>query len=244
MRSLFALALLAATAPVATSARVQPPLSAIGYTSVAVAGARFHAVIANMGTRKLAAKTVHSPRLVSVRQMVASEHAVAAITGTFYSPRSQRPVAQVLVDGKLVSTGNRGSAVGVDWMGKVRVFDTRHAKGVDWSSYRYGFRGAVRVVTDGKVHPNPKAQKFKDRKIWGRAARTGLGITKSGKLCMIATSKPVTLSELGVAMKKLGVVDGVSMDGGGSTCLYYGGAYVVAPKRKLSNLFVVSPSGL
>jgi exopolysaccharide biosynthesis protein len=45
---------------------------------------------------------------------------------------------------------------------------------------------------------------------------------------------------LGKAMKSRGVQDAVSLDGGGSTCLFYQGSLVVPPQRKLSNLFVLS----
>jgi len=34
-------------------------------------------------------------------------------------------------------------------------------------------------------------------------------------------------------------VDAVNLDGGGSTCLYYRGAMVVAPGRRLSNLLTL-----
>jgi len=155
--------------------------------------------------------------------------------------RSQKAVADVLVDGDLRSHGSRGTVVAVDWYGGVRIFDRPFQTHVDWSSYRYGFRGAVRVVAGGKVRPNPRAQRFHDRRIWGRAARSGLGLTRNGKLMLFVTREKVTLSEFGRAMRSRGVVDGVSLDGGGSTCLYYKGTLVVSPHRRLCNLFVVCP---
>jgi hypothetical protein len=150
-----------------------------------------------------------------------------------------------LVDGNLVARGSRGSAIGVNYYGDVRIFDQAFRKPVDWGEYRFGLRGTVRVVQNGKVCPDPKAQKFRDSRLWGRAARTAIGTTSKGKIVLMATKSSVTLSELGKAMRQRGVQDGISLDGGGSTCLYYQGSLVIPPSRKLCNLFVLSarPAG-
>lgn len=211
----------------------------MGYTQVKVGKHAFHVVVADLRSDRFTPKMVLSSGVVPVGQLVRRSTPVAAITGTFFGLNTRRPVAEVMVDGDLKSPGRRGTVLAVDWYGQVKIFDVGHARSVDWSKYRYGLRGAVRVVSKGKVRPNPRAQRFKDKRIWGRASRTGVGITKSGKLCLIATSSAVTLSELGKAMRKVGVVEGVSLDGGSSTCLYMNGAFMITPKRKLNNLFVL-----
>ena len=211
----------------------------IGYTTFKYGRAGYHMVTADFRTELVSAETVHSQKLTSVWTMIKQSQPAVAITGTFFAPSCQRPVADVLVDGKLTAKGDRGSVVAVDWFGKVSIFDSRFKKKVDWSLYRFALRGAIRVLTAGKVNPNPKAQHFRDRRLWGRAARTAVGITKSGKLVLLATRSSVTLSELGKAMLSRGVRDAISLDGGSSTCLYYRGAMVISPGRKLSNLFVV-----
>ena len=90
------------------------------------------------------------------------------------------------------------------------------------------------------MRPNPKAQRFRDRRIWGRASRTGVGLTKKGKLVLMATSQSVTLSEFGKAMVSQGVREALSMDGGTSTCFYYRGSMLIRPGRNLSNMLVLS----
>ena len=100
------------------------------------------------------------------------------------------------------------------------------------------------MVTKGVVHPNPKAQKFKDPAIWGKAARTGVGLTKNQKLILIATKEKVTLSGLGKAMVKAGVKEGLALDGGGSACLYVDGKMVVGTSRLLSNMIVLDESAV
>lgn len=214
--------------------------SPLSYELLAHGKAKFHVVTADLNSGQIEARTVHSPQLISVWSLLARGKPVAAITGTFFSFGSQKPIADVLVDGNLVAQGSRGSGIGVDYFGAVTILKQSFRKGVDWRDYRYGLRGAVMVVSNGKVCPDPKSQRFRDKRIWGHAARTAIGMTKNGKLVMMATRSKITLSQLGKAMKARGVLDGISLDGGGSTCLFYQGSLVVPPQRKLCNLFVLS----
>lgn len=224
------------------SATHAQPADFIAYATLKHGHAKYHVVTADLNSGMVTGGAVHAKRLTSIWTLVKQDQPLAAITGTFFDPRSQRPVADVLIDGALVAKGSRGTALGVNYFGEVKIFDKPFKSAVDWSDYRYGIRGAVRVVSNGSVQPNPKAQKFKDSRIWGKASRTGVGLTKNGKLVLVATVNQVTLRELGYAMKKLGVKEGLSFDGGGSTALYYKGSLVIPPKRKLNNLFTLRPS--
>lgn len=213
---------------------------AIAYDSFKYARHYYHVVTVNLSAGTCKATTVHCDWLTSVHRLIEPKQPAVAITGTFFSPGSQKCVADVLVDGNLVAQGARGTAVGVDWYGNVSIFDEPFNKKIDWSTYQFGLRGAVRVVDGGKVRPNPIAQRFHDRNIWGKAARTGLGLTKSGKLLLFGTNDRVTLSEFGKAMAMRGVRNGVSLDGGASACFYYNGAYLIPPHRRLCNMFLVT----
>ncbi|MFN3683836.1 MAG: phosphodiester glycosidase family protein [Fimbriimonadaceae bacterium] len=215
------------------------PASPIGYEKVRVGRATYHVVKADLSSPRIEAAVVSAPKLVSIWRLVSGQRAVAAVTGTFFDPRSQKPVADVFSNGVLKASGNRATLVGFDFFGAVQIRDVPFGKPVDWSEFRHGLRGAVRVVTKGRVRPDPKAQRFRDPRIWGRAARTGLGVTKSGKLVLIATSQRVHLRELGAAMVRAGVREGVALDGGGSTALYYRGQLVARPSRLLNNLVVL-----
>jgi exopolysaccharide biosynthesis protein len=210
----------------------------IAYDSFKYGNHFYHVVAVNPASCSV--KTVHQDWLTSVHTMVDRSQPKVAITGTFFSPGSQKCVADVEVDGKMVATGARGTTVAVDYYGKVSIFDEPFNSQIDWSLYQFGLRGAVRVVDGGRVAPDPKAQRFHDPAIWGSASRTGLGLNKAGKVLLFATPDRVTLSEFGKAMKSRGVRNGVSLDGGASTCMYYNGTFVVAPHRKLCNLLVVS----
>lgn len=211
----------------------------IAYQSFKRGNAYYHAVIADLSSGRVQPRTVLNESLVSPWSLIAMAPPTAAITGTFFAPGVGTPVADVLVDGDLMVRGNRGTAVAVDYLGKVHILDRPYLRKVDWQGYRFGLRGTVRLVTNGKVNPNPRAQRFRDPAIWSPNPRTGIGLTKAGKLVLMATRNAVSLSEFGRAMVARGVRDAVSLDGGGSTCLYYRGAMVVKTQRRLSNLFAL-----
>jgi len=214
--------------------------SSVAHISFVIGKVRYHAVVVDMTSGKVSVKTVLANGSKTAWSMIGKDQPIAAITGTFFSPAEAIPVADVLVDGDLKAKGDRGSCFGVDYFGAVNIFDEHFKQPVEWSNYQYGLRGAVRVVSDGRVCPDPKAQRFHDRRIWSSASRTGIGLTKAGKLVLIATNKPVTLSEFGRAMLACGVKNGLSLDGGSSSCLYYNGEMLISPKRRLTNLLVIT----
>ncbi|MCH8979657.1 MAG: phosphodiester glycosidase family protein [Armatimonadetes bacterium] len=227
--------LLAATIAPATVEHARP----IRYQSFQEGYVYYHAVLADMSADQVTAEAFYASKLTSAWKMIGVRQPAAAITGTFFGHKSQQPVADVIVDGQLVARGHRGSAVGVDWYGKVHIFDTPFEQPIDLYEYKHLLRGVIRLVRDGKVSPNPKAQHFKDPRLWGKAPRTGIGLTGNGVLVMMATNNRVTLSQFGRAMKKLGVRDAVALDGGGSTMLYYRGELVLEPRRNLSTMFIL-----
>lgn len=231
-----------AVIPLIVLSAVVPPVksASVAYETFRSGRAGFHMVQVDLGAGAAQIKTIHNNGLTNVWNLIGREQPIFAITGTFFGPKSQVPVADVLVNGELRARGNRGSGIGVGYDGTVTIFDARFKEAYDWGMYQYGLRGGVRVISGGKVCPNPKAQWFKDASIWGRAARTGLGLTKSGKLVAVATVNKISLSELGNAMKSRGVVNGISFDGGTSTCFYYNGSMLIPPGRRLCNMLVVS----
>lgn len=216
----------------------------IAHWVLASGGHRYHVVQADTTEGFVATRTVLRHGRVSPWEFVRRERPRVMMTGTFFAMQNGTPVADVLIDGILAAKGNRGSALGIRPDGTIALWDKPFKRKEEWDGYAYGLRGAVRVVTKGKVHPNPKAQRFKDPAIWGQAARTAVGLTKGGKLLLVATKERVTLSGLGKAMVKAGATDGLALDGGGSACLYVDGKMVVSTSRPLSNMLVLTESAV
>ncbi len=199
----------------------------------------FHSVQIDLRSEAVLPAVVHSPRLETFWELVREDTPVVAVTGTFFNTSSGYPVGDIVVNGRRTAEGLRGSVLAVNWFGEVDIFDSGYQKGIDWGNYRFGLRGTVRLLRDGKLAVNPKAQHFKDGRVWSRAARCAVGTKKNGDLVIFATQQGVTLVELGKAMLQAGVTNAVNLDGGASACLFYRGDLKVKPGRKLSNLFVV-----
>lgn len=213
--------------------------SASAYGTFTYKNVSYHKVQVDLSHAKITPTAYYSPRLTSLWTAIGDRQPIAAITGTFFAFENQKPVADVVIDGKQVASGLRGSALAVDWFGDVRIFDPKVRQEADYFPYRYVLRGMVRIVHEGFVNPEPWNQGFKDRGIWGKARRTAIGITKHNKMILVATNSSVSLRDLGHAMVSQGASNAVSLDGGGSTSLYYMGNLKVAPNRKLSTMFMI-----
>lgn len=225
-----------------TLAQPEPVITeqrAISYSSFQSGRAYFHQVTVDLNNATVSPEVVLADRPTSIYGFTQNDMPAVAITGTFFNTWSAYPVGDVVVDGKQVASGQRGSMIGVDWNGSVEIVDTAFKQPVDLSKYRFALRGAVRLIKGGVVAPNPKAQKFRDPRIWGRASRCAIGINHKGELAMFATKYNVTLWELGSALHKRGIVEAISMDGGGSTSFMYRGEALIHPGRGISNMFMV-----
>ncbi|RYG33211.1 phosphodiester glycosidase family protein [bacterium] len=188
----------------------------IGYRVLSSGGHRYHVVQADTTEGFVSTRTVLRNGRVSPWAFVKREQPRVMMTGTF----------------------------GIRPDGTIALWDKPFKRKEEWDGFAYGLRGGVRVVTKGIVHPNPKAQRFKDPAIWGKAARTAVGLTEHGKLVLVATKEKVSLTGLGRAMVKAGVREGLALDGGGSACLYVDGKMVVSTSRPLSNMLVLSESAV
>lgn len=216
--------------------QLPPSMWPVRYDSFVSEGALYHEVRIHPDQTKTAMDVDFANAPKPFRLFADSTEPAVVVTGTFFHPRSGYPVGDIVVEGNLLAHGMRGSALRVGWDGKRSIFDTPFQGKVDWSEARFGLRGLVRVVQNGKVCPNPKAQKFRDPSVWRPAERVAIGLTKDGTMKIFATNKEVILSQLGRAMVKRGVVEAVNLDGGSSTAMYYRGKTIIAPKRRLSNV--------
>lgn len=218
-------------------------LMAVRYDSFRHKGVIYHEVRLSMEPGRTRAQVQFVNQPSPLRTFAIVEKPALVVNGTFFHPHSGWPIADVLINGKLMVAGNRGSGLGVTWEGDIQLFDQNFGKKVDWEPYEYGLRGLVRVISDGKVTPNPKAQRFRDARIWGRASRVAAGISQGGRVRFYATQSQVTLSALGSAMKTRGVVNAVAFDGGSSAGMVYRGKTLVRPGRAVSNVVRVLETG-
>ena len=111
-------------------------------------------------------------------------------------------------------------------------------KDFSWEKYKYAINAGPRLLTNGRVVVDPKAEGFSDpRFTTNRGQRSALGITKKNKLLLV-TVADVTVKELAEILKSLGAYQAVNLDGGASSALYCKGKILTTPGRKLSSVLM------
>ncbi|HNY11466.1 MAG TPA: phosphodiester glycosidase family protein [Candidatus Wallbacteria bacterium] len=105
-----------------------------------------------------------------------------------------------------------------------------------WEKTQFAVGGGPRLLRDGSVINCAADEKFRPDVAKGRAPRTAIGMTSTGKLLLVCvdgrqpkTSAGMNLKELSALMVKLGAVDAMNLDGGGSTTLYLMGKVMNSP---------------
>lgn len=145
-------------------------------------------------------------------------------------------------DSKMVQRFKKGDAVAYKLSYCKSDFTKANRKGqaIQWEHIRTTIGAGPALVKNGVILADASKEGFTEDKITkNRGQRSFVGVTKSNILIM-GTVSDVTVKELGEIVKNLGVTDGINLDGGASSGLYYGGKYVTAPGRKLSNALVVT----
>jgi len=118
----------------------------------------------------------------------------------------------------------------------------------EWENVNHIISGGPYLVKDGQVYVDIKDQKLLS--IGGRNPRTAIGYTKDNRFIIVTadgregSSIGLTLKELAYYMQKLGCVNAMNLDGGGSTVMYVKGMITNRPPVKggiaLSNALTIS----
>ncbi len=126
---------------------------------------------------------------------------------------------------------------------------------LDVSKIRHAVTGAGRLLKSGKPALDLAAEKLKPDFSTTRHPRTAAGVTQGGTILLVTVdgrqktlSRGMSLPELTALMQRLGAVDAVNLDGGGSTALAIFGGIVNAPsdasERPVADMLVVGSGAI
>jgi phosphodiester glycosidase len=219
--------------------------TSVNYRKVKVWGTPAHVVTVNLNdpTVTVSVALARNPaRSEAFRSVLHRTRPAAALTGTFFSTRSFWPVGDIVVDGQCLNQGLVGTALAITPENQVELIPTRHHPRRDWSAYSTVLCGGPRLLTNGHVTVGPRWEGFRDRSLLKLRPRTAVGVTRWGKLLLVAVAKPIHLTRLARIMRSLGARNAVTMDGGSSTALFYRGRFFSRPARALTNILVVYDS--
>ncbi|MUG88969.1 copper amine oxidase [Paenibacillus timonensis] len=173
--------------------------------------------------------------------------AVVAVNGTFFNAYTNEaykaPYGYIVSGGelKMKASGDKRTIFTYDSNLLARLIpgaDFNDAFGA--GTMEGALQAGPRLVVNGKVAIDVKAEGFKDPKILtGGGARSALGLTRDHKLILL-TSGGATIPQLAEIMKQAGAYQAMNLDGGASSGLYYNGKYLTPPGRKISNALIVT----
>ena len=144
-------------------------------------------------------------------------------------------VINIIGDNKLLSYFGKGNKI--NFTPKIEVDGCEKTT---WGNVMIGVGGGPRVLVKGITQFNPSNELFSDPKILERSgARSAIGYTADNKLILITISS-AKVHDLGRVLKSLGCTDGMNLDGGASSGLWFNGKMIVTPGRQISNALCFS----
>ena len=180
----------------------------------------------------------------------------STISGTFEGLYADIPKMPIQPGNAVLSvSGERAEAVRMLIPGE-RVRFKFEATGFDWTKVDQVMGGGPTLVREGKIFVDASRQGFNDAFTNKRHPRTAMGRTSSGDIWIAVIdgrqkmSDGATLPETALIMQRLGCVDAVNLDGGGSSAINVLGLTLNRPsdgkERPVANGVIVlgeRPSG-
>lgn len=126
---------------------------------------------------------------------------------------------------------------------------TIECKGTDWEKTTDAIGGGPFILRRGEEHVTFAEEGFREGFSTNRHPRTAVGKTENGDVWIVAIdgrqamSAGASLPETAAIMKRLGCVDAINLDGGGSTTMNLGGVTINRPsggqERAVANALLV-----
>lgn len=189
-------------------------------------GLKVHAVAIDLADPRVKLQTNSEAQRGKTPETFA-RHAKAevAINGDFYSFGSFKPSGFAMTQGKTwAGTDDRNFEGFLAFTGHHAELMSPYKSSPGWA--RNAVSARPTVLVDGQAT-------LSDPNKNDRTARTGLGVSKSGRVVYLVAVegksgvKGLTATELGTLLKRLGADDGLAMDSGGSAQMYIRGRGLV-----------------
>ncbi len=178
-------------------------------------------------------------------QMVKRHNAAITVNGTFFSMDHQKRVMGNVVSGgrflKFSPWENYGTTLGLRVGNRPEMVTARVDGKPAWKQHWFSITAGPRLLRQGKVAIQPKAEGFSDRSMLeGEALRVAIGYPKQGRSLMLVTFlTPVTLQKEAAIMHDLGNHEAMNLDGGTSVGLAKGNKILKSAGRELTNVITI-----
>jgi len=182
--------------------------------------------------------TSYMSRGESFNMIINRINPLAIINGGFYCTKTLKPLGDIVVDGKMINDGYIGPAFVIFKNSRIaKIVSQYEYSKIDKKQLSIGIQTGPTLLKSGKICINLRKEGF--RHVSGSAFRSAIGLTSENKLILLVTSRKITLNSLAHTMLSLGCVNALSLDGGGSSAIYYGGRVRHNTSRKIINAIVI-----
>lgn len=163
------------------------------------------------------AEIFHNPRRLTPAQIKAQTGCSHIINGWVFHTKTFAPLNWTVIEGRTLSRDEYR-----DW-GVQICEDGRPCMGTDRER---NYLSAVPILKDGK-----KLQRSLTPDVARKAARSAVGWTREGNVLLWCDKAALTRESLQEKLLKLGAVDGLMLDGGGSTQGIFPGGKVTSSRK-------------
>lgn len=177
-------------------------------------------------------------RGASVGQLAQRSTAQALINGSYFHPLTFAPAGDIVMQGRLLTWGRIPMALAItpDNRATIRATTTpllRRPLDTTWAGMETVIATGPRILSRGHVLTT-YAGVFRDPALFGRAARSAVGLASNRDLVFVSTHQRLTTTEMAKVMARLGVRDALLLDGGSSAGIAWNGQAVLNSVRKVS----------
>lgn len=164
--------------------------------------------------------------------------AQAVVNGSYFHPHTYAPAGDIVMRGRLLTWGRIPAALAItpDNRASISASTTSlFSRPLDtsWAGMETVVATGPRIVARGAVQRSYSGV-FQDPALFGRAARSAVGLLSNRDLLLVTTHARLTTVEMGKVMASLGARDALLLDGGSSAGLAWNGAAVLDSVRKVS----------
>ncbi|UBV43337.1 LysM peptidoglycan-binding domain-containing protein [Deinococcus taeanensis] len=173
-----------------------------------------------------------------VSELARQSGARVLVNGSYFHPQSYAPAGDIVTQGRLLTWGRIPLALAITPDNRATIRPSAAAllgRPLDstWTGMETVVATGPRILNGGQVVTRYSTA-FRDPALFGRAARSAVGLVSNRDLVLVSTHAKLTITEMGKLMTRLGVRDALLLDGGSSAGIAWNGRAVLDSVRRVS----------
>ncbi|MFC6617727.1 LysM peptidoglycan-binding domain-containing protein [Deinococcus radiophilus] len=173
-------------------------------------------------------------RSARVSTLARQSGADAVINGSYFHPQTYAPAGDLVRSGQLISWGRIPAALAITPDNRAAITGgTGAASAQAWRGMETVVASGPRILVGGQIRQRHDPA-FRDPAVFGRAARSAVGLSGNRDLFLVSTQSRLTTTEMAKVMRQLGAQNALLLDGGSSAGLAWGHQAVMDSVRSVA----------